>query len=39
MNCGLKTIQSVPNITLEESVTMEEIFQAVKQVNPNKTPG
>jgi len=35
MNCGLKKIQTTP----EESITLEEIFQAVKQGKPNKEPG
>jgi len=35
MNCGLKTIHTA----LEESITMEEIFQAVKQGKSNKAPG
>ena len=38
-NCGLKTIPSAANTALEESITMEELFQAVKQGKPNKAPG
>jgi hypothetical protein len=33
MNCGLRTIPSTANTALEESITMEELFQAVKQGN------
>jgi len=39
MNCGLKTIPSAANTTLEESITMEEVFEAVKQSKPIKAPG
>jgi len=39
MNCGLKTIPSAANTTLEESIKMDELFQAVKQDKPNKAPG
>jgi len=39
MNCGLKTMPSAANTALEESITMEELFQAVKQGKPNKAPG
>ena len=38
-NCGLKTIPSAANTALEESITMEELFQTVKQGKPNKAPG
>jgi len=38
-NCGLKTIPSAANTALEESIIMEELFQAVKQGKPNKAPG
>jgi len=38
-NCGLKTISSAVNTTLQGSIFMEELFQAVKQVKPNKAPG
>lgn len=34
-NCGLKTIHTA----LEESLTMEKLFQAAKQVKLNKIPG
>ena len=39
MNCGLKTIPSVSNRAPEESINMEELFEAVKQGKPNKAPG
>ena len=39
MNSGLKTIPSAANTALEESVTMEEFFQAVKQGKRSKAPG
>jgi len=39
MNCGLNLIPSAANTTLEESITMEELFQAVKQGKANKAPG
>jgi len=39
MNCGLKTMPSAANTAREESITMEELFQAVKQGKPNKAPG
>jgi len=39
MNCGLKTIPSAANTALEESITMVELVQAVKQGKPNKAPG
>ena len=39
MNCRLKTISSAANTGLEESITMEELFRAVKQGKPNKAPG
>jgi hypothetical protein len=39
MNCGLKAIPLAANTTLEESITTEELFQAVKQGKPNKAPG
>ena len=39
MNCGLKTIPSAANTALEESITIEELFQAVEQGKPNKAPG
>jgi hypothetical protein len=38
-NCGLKTITSAANTALEESITMEELFQAVKEGKSNKPPG
>ena len=38
-NCALETIPSAVNTVLEESKTMEELFQAVKQGKPNKAPG
>jgi len=38
-NCGLKTIPSSANTALEESITMEELYQAVKQGKTNKAPG
>jgi len=38
-NCGLETIPSAANTALEESITVEELFQAVKQGKPNKAPG
>ena len=39
MNCGLKSVPSAANIALEEPVTMEELFQAIKLGKPNKAPG
>ena len=39
MNCGLKSVPSGANTALEESITMEELFQAVKEGKPNKVPG
>jgi len=39
MSCRLKTIPSAANTTMEESITTEELFQAVKQGQPNKAPG
>ena len=38
-NCELKTIPSAANTALEESITMEELFQAAKQGKPNKPSG
>jgi len=39
MNCGLKTIPSAAKTVLEESITMEEIFEALNQGKPKKAPG
>jgi hypothetical protein len=39
MDCNMSTIPDTANIALEEPVTMEEIYQAIKTGKPHKAPG
>jgi hypothetical protein len=37
MDCNLATVPEAANLALEEPVTLEEIYQAIKQGNPIST--
>jgi len=39
MDCNLSTVPDAANLALEEPVTLEEIYQAIKTGKPYKTPG
>jgi len=39
LECGIRTIPESANTTLEEPVTFDELFCAIKQGKPNKAPG
>jgi len=38
-DCNLSTVPDAANLALEEPVTLEEIYQAIKTGNPHKAPG
>jgi len=39
MNCNLSTVPDAANLALEEPVTLEEIYQAIKTEKDHKAPG
>ena len=39
MDCNLSTIPDAANLALEEPVTLDEIYQAIKAGKPHKAPG
>ena len=39
MDCNLSTVPDAANLALEEPITLEEIYQAIKTEKPHKAPG